>query len=116
MVRVVNTEDNLGMEANANDIVAGVAMGSTRQFDSANHAEDGDIISLQTGAVVLMEAGGAITRSGQVESDEDGRAVAETTSGTAIRSVAGIALESAGGAGEIIRVLWRPTFRRHALS
>lgn len=116
MVRIVNTEDNLGMEANAGDIMAGVAAGSTRQFDSANHAEDGDMITLQPGVVVLIEAGGAITRSGMIESDEEGRAVAETASGTSNRSVGGIALESAGGAGEIIRVLWRPGFRRHALS
>jgi hypothetical protein len=115
-VRIVNTEDNLGMEANAGDIMAGVAAGDTKQHDSANHAEDGDQIALQMGAVVLCEAGGAITRSAMVESDEEGRAVAETTSGTSNRVVAGIALESAGGAGEIIRVLWRPGFRRHALS
>ena len=116
MVRIVNTEDNLGMEANEHDIMAGVAAGSTRSHDSANHAEDGDTITLQPGVVVLMEAGGAITRSHLVECDEEGRAVQETTSGTANRSIGGIALESAGGAGEVIRVLWRPAFRRHALS
>jgi len=114
-VKVSTAADNQCLESDANELSIGVVAGSTRQFDSANHAEDGDQTTLQMGSIVMVECGGSITRGGGIESDADGKAVAETTSGTTNRQSCGIALES-GASGEIIRMLWRPQTERHELS
>jgi len=113
-VKINTGADNQGLESDANDTIIGVCAGSTRQFDSANHAEDGDVISLQAGNIVMVECGGTITRGGPVESDADGKAVAQTVN-TTNRRIGGFALES-GASGEIIRMLWQPYFIRHNLS
>ena len=115
-VAATGSADNACREANAIDICLGVAQGDTKSHDSANHAEDGDQVALQPGNVVLIEAGGAITRSGGVMTDSVGRGVAATPTGTANIYHIGVALESAGGAGEIIRVFWQPLAVRPALS
>ena len=114
-VKVSTAQDNAGLEADANEVAVGVSAGSTRQFDSANHAEDGDHITLQMGSIVNVLCAGTITRGGLVESNADGSAVATTASGTANRQSCGIALES-GASGTVIRLLWKPSVTRYALS
>ena len=82
--------------------VLGVTDGSTKAFNSGNHAETGDPITLQGGDVVLVEAGGSITRGAMVESDSVGRAI--TQSSTAGLNYNGyVALQSAAS-GTIIRI------------
>lgn len=82
------------------DIAVGVADGSTRKFDSTDHAIAGDPINLQGGNVVLIEAAAAITAGAVVAPSGNGRAqVAVST-----QFPYGIALEPAAAAGEIIRV------------
>jgi|19_taG_2_1085344.scaffolds.fasta_scaffold20569_2 hypothetical protein len=115
IIKVSTAADNQCLESDANELSIGVVAGSTRQFDSANHAEDGDHVTLQMGSIVNVECGGSITRGNSIESDADGKAVAETASGTLNRHTCGIALES-GASGEIIRMLWRPKTARHDLS
>ena len=113
-VKLDTSEDNAGIESDANDTVIGVSSGDTKSHDSANHAEDGDQISLQTGNVLLIEAGTSITRGAPLESDADGKATNQTVNTTS-RRIGGFALES-GASGAIIRMLWQPYFIRHNLS
>lgn len=82
------------------DIAVGVADGSTKAFNSSNHAEAGDPINLQGGNVVLVEAAGSIAAGARVAPSANGRA--QTAVSTQFPY--GIALEPAGGAGEIIRI------------
>lgn len=115
LVECSTAADNTGLQAGANARCIGVASGDTKQFDSANHAEDGDSVSLQPGAVVLVEAGGTIARGAQIKSDGDGKCVTLATTGTTVQEAAGICLESAAS-GTIVRVLWQPSQIRPALS
>lgn len=92
---------NTGITCSAiTDIAVGVADGSTKAFNSSLHAEDKDPISLQGGSVVLVEAAAAITAGNRVAPSANGRA----QSAVATQYPFGIALETAGAAGEIIRV------------
>ena len=116
VVAPTGSADNACGESNENNLSMGVVGGDTKAHDSANHAESGDAVSLQPGNVVLIEAGGAITRGGSVMTDDEGRGVAATPTGTANIYHLGIALETAGGAGEIIRMFWQPVVVRPALS
>ena len=113
-VKINTAADNQCLESDANDTIIGVTAGSTRQFDSANHAEDGDQTTLQMGTILMIEAGASITRGAALESDADGKATNQTVN-TANRRIGGFALES-GSSGEIIRMLWQPYFIRHNLS
>jgi hypothetical protein len=102
-VRPSTSADDTGLQSAAiTTPVLGVTDGSTKAFNSANHAETGDPITLQGGDVVLVEAGGNITRGAMVESDSDGRAI--TQSSTAGLNYNGyVALQSAAS-GTIIRI------------
>jgi len=113
-VKINTAADNQCLESDANDTIIGVSAGSTRQFDSANHAEDGDQTTLQMGSILMVEAGASITRGAPLESDADGKATNQTVDTTS-RRIGGFALES-GSSGEIIRMLWQPYFIRHNLS
>jgi len=105
--------DNTGLEAsNATAAVVGVSDGSTRRFDSANHAVSGDPINLQGGDVVLVECNGNITRGSMVQSHTDGTAVVAGTS-TGLFYQGYVALES-GAAGRIIRIQRVAGFARYA--
>jgi len=105
--------DNTGLEAsNATAAVVGVSDGSTRRFDSANHAVSGDPINLQGGDVVLVECNGNITRGSMVQSHTDGTAVEAGTS-TGLFYQGYVALES-GAAGRIIRIQRVAGFARYA--
>ena len=101
---------NTGDQATAiTDFVVGVTDGSTRKFDSSNHAESGDVISLQGGAVVLVKANGNATNIAA------GDLLKVTTGGVFIKATAAaafgtgrsfyVALEPAAADGLIIRAL-----------
>lgn len=64
----------------------------------------GDKIALDVLGTTVVEAGAAITAGATLESDSTGRAVTWATSGAAL----GIALETAGAAGDFIEVLLLP--------
>jgi hypothetical protein len=102
-VKPSTSADDTGLvSAGITTPVLGVTDGSTKAFNSANHAETGDPITLQGGDVVLVEAGGNITRGAMVESDSVGRAI--TQSSTAGLNYNGyVALQSAAS-GTIIRI------------
>lgn len=57
------------------------------------------------GRIAKVEAGAAISADATLESDSSGRAVTHTT--TAGKYRAGKAIDAAGGAGEIIRILFK---------
>lgn len=98
-VRVSGRNQGITCDAITN-IAVGVADGSTKAFNNALHAANGDPISLQGGNVVLVEAAAAITAGARVAPSVNGRA----QTAVATQFPFGIALENAGGAGEIIRV------------
>lgn len=92
---------NTGITCSAiTEIAVGVADGSTKAFNSSNHAESGDPINLQGGNIVLVEAAEAITAGTRVAPSLNGRAQIAV----ATQFAYGIALEPAAAAGEIIRV------------
>lgn len=99
------TDDNTGVQVSLPaDNVIGVSDGSTNGPTSANHAIDGQPITLQGGDVVLVECGGAVSRGSRVQADTDGKAVtAVVTAGPAFRYQGYVALE-AGSSGLVIRV------------
>jgi len=115
-VKCSTAADDTGLEAaEITTPILGVADGSTRRFDSANHAEVvggvGDPITLQGGDVVLVEAGGNITRGAMVQSDSVGRAITATS--TAGLNYQGyVALQNAAS-GTIIRVQRIAGFARY---
>lgn len=89
--------------------VIGVTDSSTNAFDGSNHCTVGQPISLQSGDIVLCEAGAAITRGALLEADSVGRVVTATTTatGAGVTNFAPlVALQSAGGAGEKILCMW----------
>jgi hypothetical protein len=82
----------------AADFVVGVTDGSTRRFDSANHAETGDPISLQPSNCVQLTASAGITAGQGVIPTTAGKVVAVSGSGNVAHFVA---LEGAGADGQI---------------
>jgi hypothetical protein len=82
----------------AGDFVVGVSDGSTRRFDSANHADTGDPISLQPSNCVQLTASAAITAGQGVIPTTAGKVVAVSGSGNVAHFVA---LEGAGADGQI---------------
>ncbi len=102
---------NTGIVAAAvTDIVVGVTDGSTRKFDSSNHAETGDAISLQGGAIVLVYANGAsanIAAGDLLKVDTGGVFIKGTaaTTGLAANRAWYVALEPAAADGLIIRAM-----------
>jgi hypothetical protein len=102
---------NTGVVAAANtDLIVGVTDGSTRKFDSANNAESGDSINLQSGAIVLVTANGNTTNIAA------GDLLIATTAGAFVKGTAAtstfaatrawyVALEPAAADGLIIRAM-----------
>jgi hypothetical protein len=86
----------------AADFVVGVTDGSTRRFDSANHAEVvngvGDPISLQPSNCVQLTASASITAGQGLIPTTAGKVVAVSGSGNVAHFVA---LEGAGADGQI---------------
>lgn len=102
-VRVSGRNTGITCDAVTN-VSVGVADGSTKAFNSNLHAVSGDPINLQGGNVVLVEAAAAITAGARIAPSANGRAQAAV----ATQFPFGVALEPAGGAGEIIRVYKMP--------
>lgn len=83
----------------AADFVVGVTDGSTRRFDSANHAETGDPISLQPSNCVQLTASAAITAGQGVIATTGGKVVAVVAASGNVAQF--VALEGAGADGQI---------------
>jgi hypothetical protein len=81
----------------AGDFVVGVADGSTRRFDSANHADTGDPISLQPSNCVQLTASTSITAGQGLMPTTAGKVTPVTSTNTALF----VALEGAGADGQI---------------
>ena len=79
-----------GKQAKANEAVLGVAT-----YDAA----EGDLLGVDVIGIALVEAGGEVAAGAQVSADAQGCAVAGT------QNVAGTAVGTAAGAGDLIRVL-----------
>ena len=77
----------------AGDFVVGVTDGSTRRFDSANHAETGDPISLQPSNCVQLTASTSITAGQGLMPTTAGKVTPVTPTNTALF----VALEGASG-------------------
>lgn len=77
----------------AGDFVVGVTDGSTRRFDSANHAETGDPISLQPSNCVQLTASTSITAGQGLMPTTAGKVTPVTSTNTALF----VALEGASG-------------------
>jgi hypothetical protein len=99
------TNDNRGLQAAEDSTtILGVADASTLQFDSANHATSGLPISLQGGAVVLVQVGTAVTHGDLLESDGSGKCQTATTTTGTTRYHGYVALQN-GAADEIIQAM-----------
>jgi len=111
-VKASTAADDTGLQAaEITTPILGVSDGSTNGPLSGDHAVAGQPITLQGGDVVLVEAGGNITRGAMVQSDADGKAVTATT--TAGLNYQGyVALQSAAS-GTIIRVQRIAGFARY---
>jgi hypothetical protein len=111
-VKASTAADDTGLQAaEITTPILGVSDGSTNGPLSGDHAVSGQPITLQGGDVVLVEAGGNITRGAMVQSDSDGKAVTATT--TAGLNYQGyVALQSAAS-GTIIRVQHIAGFARY---
>ena len=77
----------------AGDFVVGVTAGSTRRFDSANHADTGDPISLQPSNCVQLTASTSITAGQGLVPTTAGKVTPVTSTNTALF----VALEGASG-------------------
>jgi hypothetical protein len=86
----------------ATDFVIGVTDGSTKSFSSANHAEAGDSITLQGGAIVEVTTGSAtaISCGSLLKIDTNGKFV---VGGAASDVNWAVALEPSSAADLIIR-------------
>lgn len=105
---VVVSGENTGAEASAEDaFCVGITTGSTKQFDSANHAESGDPISLQTGHIMTAEAGEAISAGDKVGAAADGQIIVADAAAAGDYNI-GIALQAASGADVRIRIFFWP--------
>lgn len=88
----------------ATDFIVGVADGSTKAFNSSLHAEAGDSISLQGGAVVIVQTGSAtaISCGSLLKLHTDGRFV---VGGGASDVNWAVALEPSSAANTLIRAI-----------
>jgi hypothetical protein len=111
-VKPSTSADDTGLQAaEITTPILGVSDGSTNGPLSGDHAVTGQPITLQGGDVVLVEAGGNITRGAMVQSNADGKAVtAATTAGLNYQGY--VALQSAAS-GTIIRVQRVAGFARY---
>jgi len=112
-VKASTAADDTGLQAaEITTPILGVSDGSTNGPLSGDHAVAGQPITLQGGDVVLVEAGGNITRGSMVQSDSDGKAVVAATSPAGLYYQGFIALQSAAS-GTIIRVQRIAGFARY---
>jgi hypothetical protein len=99
----MSTTDNTVAESNAGELPVGICWGSNKEYDSDLHAASGDVVRLQPGRIMLVEAGGTVTAGDYVATDADGKVVTQTTQS----AVVGIALQ-AGTSGAVIEVWFNP--------
>jgi hypothetical protein len=84
----------------ANDKIAGVALFETNS---------GSACSVQYAGIAVVEAAGSITAGSLVASDADGKATSLSLAAVSdVPKIAGVAIDGASAAGEMIRVLLRP--------
>ena len=111
-VKASTAADDTGLQAaEITTPILGVSDGSTNGPTSGNHATTGQPITLQGGDVVLVEAGGNITRGAMVQSDADGKAV--TAASTAGLNYQGYVALQSGSSGLIIRIQRIAGFARY---
>lgn len=83
------------------DVTGNMASAGERSIGVANASYDaGEMAGVATHGAILVEAGAAIAAGAEVESDASGRAI---TKNTGVSN--GVALDAAGAAGDVIRVL-----------
>jgi hypothetical protein len=115
-VKCSTAADDTGLQAaEITTPILGVSDGSTKVSvgtGSDLHAASGDPITLQGGDVVLVQAGGNITRGAMVQSDSNGKAVTAATT-TGLNYQGYVALQSASD-GLVIRVQRIAGFARYA--
>lgn len=114
-VKAESSEDNSALECDANEEALGVTDGSNKEFDNANHAEDGDQVRLQPGEIVLAEAGGTFNTGDNLKTDADGKVIVVATTGTTNQNAVAVALED-GADGKIVRVRREPKVIRPAIA
>lgn len=106
-VKADSSNDDAGLQSTANtDTILGVSDGSTKAFNSGNHAETGDPITLQGGGVVLITCNsspGTINPGTMLEAASDGTCKAATVTVGPARRFHGYAALQAGAAGRVIR-------------
>ncbi|MHA1170138.1 MAG: DUF2190 family protein [Candidatus Hodarchaeales archaeon] len=88
-VKVDTSDDFSVQECDAEEVACGVSLEA---------AADGDDTRVQISGVAIIEAGGSITSGDFVNSDDDGKAVTESTTN---KPVSGIALQDADDGDDI---------------
>lgn len=100
-VETGTNDEDAAMVNGLGDQVIGVALET---------AADNASVQVAHGGIVIVDSGAAVTRGNLVRSDASGRAVAYTPGVATATRAAGVALESAAGAGERISILLIPGF------
>lgn len=95
IVKLGTSDGNVVQAAAATDAAIGVA-------DNLGQATAGSRVDVAKSGPVEVEAGAAITRGALLMSDASGRAITAAASAGSNVRVIGVALVSAGAAGEII--------------
>lgn len=100
----------------ANNLPLGVSLPIAESVTATAAATAGNEVGVETryGYAIDVELGGTVSVGALVESDNVGRAVAATATGTTLRAIAGVALQG-GAIGEIVPVLFRPYVQRNAI-
>lgn len=101
------TADNEVQECNANEESIGVTKNTQKEFDNTDHADDGDVVHLQSGKDVEVEFGGAVVIGVRVKSDADGKAVTVGTTTSENQETCGVALQT-GADGKFSWIRWDP--------
>ncbi len=113
-VKYSTAADNTLLEADANEVVIGIATEATQDAPIPNAdgdaGESGDpVMYYPEGKVCLLEIGsGGVTRGANIKSDADGKGVLAATTGTTAQNHGALALESASE-GELAKVLVKIT-------
>lgn len=121
--RFVTLVDDFAVEeADANEIICGIAMEGTRTAPISDvvttniAAESGDSLQVYgDGEECLLECGDTVVAGNRLKSDADGKGVPMATTGTTIQHYGAQALQD-GAASELIRVFIRIGSERPALA
>ena len=104
------TANNTALQSGANGKTIGISQDGAKDppgtGGSSLAAAAGEMLSHFTiGQICRLEAAGAITAFDELESDTNGKGTPVAATAASIRYIGAIALEAAGGAGELIQVL-----------